>query len=47
MFEERNHPYRNIAKMQSISGMRIGEVLARSKDDYNKDTKQFDVHNTG
>ena len=44
--EERNHPYRNIAKMQSISGMRIGEVLARSKDDYNKETKQFDVHNT-
>ena len=44
--EERNHPYRNIVKMQVISGMRIGEVLARSKDDYNKDTKQFDVHNT-
>ena len=44
--EERNHPYRNIAKMQCISGMRIGEVLARSKEDYNKDTKQFDVHNT-
>ncbi len=37
---------RNIAKMQGISGMRIGEVLARSKDDYNKDTQQFDVHNT-
>lgn len=32
--------------MQSILGMRIGEVLARSKDDYNKDTQQFDVHNT-
>ena len=44
--EERNHPYRNIVKMQGISGMRIGEVLARSKEDYNKDTKQFDVHNT-
>lgn len=44
--EERNHPYRNIVKMQGISGMRIGEVLARSKDDYNKDKQQFDVHNT-
>lgn len=44
--EERNHPYRNIVKMQGISGMRIGEVLARSKEDYNNDTKQFDVHNT-
>lgn len=44
--QERNHPYRNIAKMQSISGMRIGEVLARSKGDYNKDKQQFDIHNT-
>lgn len=44
--KERNHPYRNIIKMQGISGMRIGEVLARSEDDYNKDTQQFDVHNT-
>lgn len=44
--EEREHPYRNIVKMQVISGMRIGEVLARSKEDYNKDIQQFDVHNT-
>lgn len=44
--EERNHPYRNIVKMQVISGMRIGEVLARSKDDYNRDAQQFDIHNT-
>lgn len=44
--EERNHSYRNIVKMQSISGMRIGEVLARSKNDYNKDTQQFNIHNT-
>ena len=44
--EERTHPYRNIVKMQSISGMRIGEVLARSKNDYDKETQQFDVHNT-
>lgn len=44
--EERNHPYRNIAKMQNISGMRIGEVLARSKDDYNRENKKFNIHNT-
>lgn len=44
--EERNHPYRNIVKMQSISGMRIGEVLARSRDDYDKKSHQFDIHNT-
>ena len=44
--EERQHPYRNIVKMQCISGMRIGEVLARSIDDYNEKTQEFDVHNT-
>lgn len=44
--EERQHPYRNIVKMQCISGMRIGEVLARSKNDYNKKTQEFDVNNT-
>lgn len=44
--EEKNHPYRNIVKAQEITGMRIGEVLARSILDYNDKTKQFDVHNT-
>lgn len=44
--ELRNHPYRNIVKMQLISGMRIGEVLARSYTDYDKKTKKFNVHNT-
>lgn len=44
--EERNHPYRNIVKMQCISGMRIGEVLARSFDDYDKSNGSFNVHNT-
>ncbi|MCI8362217.1 MAG: tyrosine-type recombinase/integrase [Clostridia bacterium] len=44
--EERNHPYRNIVKMQIISGMRIGEVLARSKKDYIKETQEFNIHNT-
>ena len=32
--------------MQCISGMRIGEVLARSINDYNKQTQEFNVHNT-
>lgn len=44
--EERKHKYRNIAKMQLISGMRIGEVLARSIDDYNIESKEFHIYNT-
>lgn len=44
--EERNHKYRNIVKMQGISGMRIGEVLARSKNDYDKENNLFYVYNT-
>ena len=44
--EERNHEYRNIVKMQLISGMRIGEVLARSIDDFNNVDMTFNVHNT-
>ena len=44
--EERNHKYRNIVKMQGISGMRIGEVLARSRNDYDKEKNLFYVYNT-
>lgn len=44
--EEKNHKYRNIVKMQCISGMRMGEVLARSKSDYNAQDLTFNVHNT-
>lgn len=44
--EEKEHIYRNILKMQGISGMRIGEVLARSEDDYNEEDKTFDIWNT-
>lgn len=44
--EERFHIYRNIVKMQCISGMRIGEVLARSIDDYNIQAQEFNIHNT-
>lgn len=44
--EERNHKYRNVVKMQCISGMRIGEVLARSKNDYDRFGTTFNIHNT-
>ncbi len=44
--QEREHPYRNVIKMQSISAMRIGEVLARSRNDYNIEAKTFNIHNT-
>lgn len=44
--QEREHEYRNIVKAQLISGMRIGEVLARSNDDYDNETQLFNVHNT-
>lgn len=44
--EEKNHKYRNIVKMQCITGMRIGEVLARSKNDYNTQNLTFNIHNT-
>lgn len=43
---ERNHKYRNIIKMQSISGMRIGEVLSRSVHDYDKENQLFYICNT-
>lgn len=44
--KEKDHPYKNIVKMQLISGMRIGEVLARSIYDYDKETSKFYIHNT-
>ena len=44
--EERYHKYRNIIKLQLETGMRIGEVLARSKYDYNKENGTLHVHNT-
>lgn len=43
--EERNHKYRNIIKMQLISGMRIGETLARSENDFNQKDKTLFVWN--
>lgn len=44
--EERSHPYRNIVKMEWITGMRIGEVLARSRDDIDKKRTTLHIHNT-
>lgn len=44
--EERNHPYRNIVKLELITAMRIGEVLARSKDDIGKENKKLLINNT-
>lgn len=44
--EERNHPYRNIVKLELITAMRIGEVLARSKDNINSENKRLHIDNT-
>ena len=44
--EERNHKYRNIVKLEWLTAMRIGEVLARSKDDINKERTKLHIHNT-
>lgn len=44
--KERNHPYRNIVKMEWLTAMRIGEVLARSKDDIDKNKTKLHIHNT-
>ncbi len=44
--EEKNHKFRNIVKMEWLTSMRIGEVLARSKNDINKNEKTLHIHNT-
>lgn len=44
--EERNHKYRNIVKLQLLTGMRIGEVLARSKKDIDITKGTLFIHNT-
>ncbi len=44
--KELNHKYRNIALLQLDTGMRIGEVLARSKDDVNFKANTLNIHNT-
>lgn len=44
--EEYNHPYRNIVKLEWLSAMRVGEVLARSKNDIDKKITKLHIHNT-
>lgn len=44
--EERNHPYRNIVKLELITAMRIGEVLARSINNINSENKKLLINNT-
>lgn len=44
--EERKHPYRNIVKLELITAMRIGEVLARSTYNVNKENKKLLINNT-
>lgn len=44
--EERNHKYRNIVKMEWLTSMRIGETLARSKDDVKEKKTILHIHNT-
>lgn len=44
--ELRTHKYRNAVKMQLLTGMRIGEVLARSTKNYNEKDHTLLVDNT-
>lgn len=44
--EERNHKYRNIIKLQLLTGMRLGEVLARSIYNIDKKNKTLLINNT-
>ncbi len=45
-YEEKDHKYRNIVKLEWITSMRISEVLARSKEDINKEFSKLHIHNT-
>lgn len=44
--EERTHPYRNIVKLELITAMRIGETLARSINNIDKENKKMLINNT-
>lgn len=44
--QERNHKYRNIVLLQLCTGMRIGEVLARSKSDIDLKNNTLCINNT-
>ena len=45
-YEVRDHKYRNIVKIEWITAMRIGEVLARSKSDINDKKTKIHIYNT-
>lgn len=44
--KEKEHKYRNIVKLEWLTGMRISEVLARSKEDIKKNENVLHIHNT-
>lgn len=44
--EERYHPYRNIVKLEWLTAMRIGETLARIRDDIDINKTKLHIHNT-
>lgn len=44
--EELNHPYRNIVKLELITAMRIGEALACSVNNIDKENKKLLINNT-
>lgn len=44
--EERKHKYRNISKLQLLTGMRIGEVLARSRKDVDFKNMTLNINST-
>lgn len=44
--EEKNHKYRDIILLQLNTGMRIGEVLARSLDDFDEEFFSLHIWNT-
>ena len=44
--EEKNHKYRNLVKMEWLTAMRVGEVLARSTDDLIENKTKLHIHNT-
>lgn len=44
--EEKNHKYRDIVKLEWLTAMRVGEVLARSKNDILDNETILHIHNT-
>lgn len=44
--DEKNHKYRDIVKLEWLTAMRVGEVLARSKNDILENGTILHIHNT-